>query len=60
MVERGIIKAVSDDGYIVASLDRNGIVTPPIKAADEQVFDVGDMVYFLFFTDGTGKILFPV
>ena len=60
MVERGKILMVTEDGYIVASLDRDGIVTPPIKPTDDAEYAVGDLVYFLIFSDGTGKVLFPV
>ena len=34
MLERGKIQSITDDGYIVASLDRDGIVTPPIRAEE--------------------------
>ena len=60
MVERGKILMVTEDGYIVGSLDREGIVTPPIKPTDDATYAVGDLVYFLIFSDGTGKVLFPV
>lgn len=31
--ERGVIRSAGDGGYTVASLDRDGIVTPAIAAA---------------------------
>ena len=72
-IERGKIKAVEAEGYIVASLDREGIETPPIQCIHREVYDhltryveesipekkytVGDTVYFFLFPDGTGKII---
>jgi len=34
MLERGKILSLTDEGYIVASLDRDGIITPPISAEE--------------------------
>ncbi|MBQ6274482.1 MAG: hypothetical protein IJK63_09690 [Oscillospiraceae bacterium] len=59
-IERGIIKAAGDDGYTVASLDREGIESLPLSAIDETAYTVGDTVYFFLFGDGTGKILCAV
>jgi len=56
-MERGKITAVSEDGYTVASFDRDGIVSPPIDDINEGVYAVGDIVYFFLFSDGTGKIM---
>lgn len=56
LVERGTIKSIESAGYIVASLDRKGIVSPPLGAVDDE-YAAGDMVLFVLFLDGTGKIL---
>lgn len=56
-IERGYIKAVSDDGYLISSYDRRGIETPPLKAIGDKTYSVGDKVYFFYFNDGTGKVI---
>lgn len=56
-VERGVIESEADSGYIVRSLDRPGIVSPPIKAMGGQSYAASDRVYFCLFRDGTGMIL---
>ena len=56
LVERGVITGIESAGYIVASLDRKDIVSPPIGAMDDY-YAMGDMVLFVLFSDGTGKIL---
>ncbi|MDO4647634.1 MAG: hypothetical protein Q4B26_03205 [Eubacteriales bacterium] len=57
-IERGVVKEVTADGYIIASLDRDGITTPPILSAYQNMtFEVGEKVYFFYFNDGTGRIL---
>lgn len=56
-IERGQIIAATEDGYAVASLDRDGIESPPITGIDNTTYTVGDMVYFFLFRDGTGKII---
>ncbi len=56
-IERGEVAAIANDGYQIKSLDRKGIVTPAIPAAGEEEYDVGDIVCFFLFRDGTGKIL---
>lgn len=56
-IERGVIRSATDDGYTIASLDRTGIVTPPLKALRDAQYKVGDQVYFFLFEDGTGGIL---
>ena len=57
MIERGIVADVTEDGYTVASFDRDGLVTPPIAATDGTVYAQADLVYFCLFPDGTGRIL---
>lgn len=56
-IERGKITSVSEDGYVVASFDREGITSPKIGAIDNQEYAVNDIVYFFLFSDGTGKIV---
>ena len=56
LVERGVITGIESAGYIVASLDRKDIVSPPIGAMDDY-YAMGDMVLFVLFSDGTGKII---
>lgn len=57
VIERGRVRSVAATGYEVASLDRCGIVSPPILSIDGKEYAVGDMVYFFLFSDGTGKII---
>lgn len=57
VIERGTIKAAEDGAYIVASLDRRGIESPPIKPINDETYTVDDMVYFFLFPDGTGRII---
>ncbi len=56
-IERGKILTATEAGYTVQSLDRDGIMTPPIQPTDDSTYTVDDMVYFFLFRDGTGKIL---
>ena len=55
-IERGKVLTASAGSYTVASLDREGIISPAITASS-GVFAVGETVYFFLFRDGTGKIL---
>ena len=64
IIERGKITAVSEDGYSVASIDRYGIETPPLKALEYgqsggsvPTYSVGETVYYFVFRDGTGRII---
>ena len=58
MIERGEIIGSQTGGYQVKSMDRYGIVTPPIEPIhDTMTFSVGDMVYYFAFPDGTGRII---
>lgn len=64
IIERGKITTITDGGYSVSSLDRDGIVTPPLKAIQYGQssgtlpnYKVGDRVYFFVFSDGTGRII---
>lgn len=56
-IERGQITSATEAGYTVASYDRDGIVSPPIKPINDSTYGVGDAVYFFLFRDGTGKII---
>lgn len=55
-IERGVITAAESAGYTVKSMDRNGIISPPLQAA-AGTYSVNDRVLFVLFPDGTGKIL---
>ena len=57
MIERGEVVMEVGGKYVVASLDREGIATPPLGKLTDEVYDVGDTVYFFLFGDGTGKII---
>jgi hypothetical protein len=56
-IERGIIKSVEEDGYVIASYDRNGILLPPLTGYDGATYNVGDKVYYFVCCDGKGKII---
>ena len=56
-IERGRVAEATAAGYIVESLDRKGIVSPPITPAGESEYAQGDLVLFVLFRDGTGKII---
>ena len=56
-IERGRIMEAAEAGYIVESLDRKGIVSPPLEPITEATYTQGDMVLFVLFQDGTGKII---
>lgn len=62
-IERGRVQTVTKDdtgkitGYEVVSIDRKGIISPPILPIDSKTYTVGDTVYFFLFRDGTGKII---
>lgn len=57
LIERGKIETASTAGYTVASFDREGIVTAPIRPIDGHLYTEGEKVYFFLFPDGTGQIL---
>ena len=56
-LERGRITSITNYGYVVESLDRKGIVTPPIRPIYNEPFSENDIVLFVLFRDGTGKII---
>lgn len=63
-IERGIILTATAAGYTIASLDRDGIETPPLKTIQHgqagttpPTYAVGDTVYYFIFKDGTGRII---
>jgi len=64
IIERGKVTAVSANGYTVASLDRDGIETPPLRpmqygqsGGTVPEYAVGNRVYYFIFKDGTGRII---
>ena len=56
-LERGYITGTENGRYIVQSLDREGIESPPIGTVKDENYQTGDRVYFFLFADGTGEIL---
>lgn len=56
-IERGRVTEVTDAGYVVESLDRKGIVSPPLSPITDSTYEANDMVLFVLFRDGTGKII---
>lgn len=56
-IERGRVTSVTDAGYVIASCDRDGIVSPPLTPINNELFSQGDLVLFVLFKDGTGKII---
>jgi len=57
-IERGTVKGTEGGGYLVESMDRAGLTTPPLKALRSGVsYSAGDRVYFFMFDDGDGKII---
>lgn len=58
IIERGMILEKTDDGYKIASIDRDGIEIPPIKPLEDgQTYAAGQKVYYFAFGDGTGRII---
>lgn len=55
MIERGIVSEKTDDGVIIRSITRYGIVTPVLD--DATGAEVGDLVYFFMFPDGMGAVI---
>jgi hypothetical protein len=56
-IERGKVIGAIEQKYIIQSLSRDGIITPPIPAINQEEFEGGEKVYFFFFQDGTGAVL---
>ena len=56
-IERGRIAQATETGYVVESLDRKGIVSPPLSPIQNETYGENDLVLFVLFRDGTGKIL---
>ena len=56
IIERGEVLTEESAVYTVKSYDRDGVITPPIKAISDS-YDVGDRVFFFLFRDGSGRIL---
>mgnify|MGYP006873098553 CR=1 FL=1 len=58
IIERGKIISAEAGGYVIASIDRDGIETPPLAALHSgETYSAGDHVYYFIFGDGTGRIL---
>ena len=58
LIERGKIIESEPEGYRVASLDRDGIETLPLRPLEEsRSFLDGDIVCYFVFPDGTGRII---
>lgn len=55
--ERGRIESSEAGGYTVASLDREGILSPPLPPMQNDTYAKGDIVLFCLFDDGTGAII---
>ncbi len=56
-VERGIAAEVTEAGVRAVSLDRPGIVTPPLKNLYTGTLAEQDRVLFVLFPDGEGFLL---
>lgn len=56
-IERGEIIQKRDDGYVVRSITRDGVITPAMEAMGGKLYEIGDKVAFFMFEDGKGKIL---
>lgn len=48
---------VTNAVYGVKSLDRRGLVFYGLRVRDGEEYEIGDMVYFFAFGDGTGAIV---
>lgn len=58
IIERGQVAEVKDGSYIIASLDRDGIVTPPLLPISEtDMYLPGDKVFYFYFSDGSGRVI---
>lgn len=55
-IERGLVVSSKENGYTVASVSRDGIITPPLPCSGDAV-NVGDVVNFFLFDDGKGMII---
>jgi hypothetical protein len=56
-IERGWVVEKIGTAYRVASLTRDGIISPPIPAMGTGEYTADELVYFFLFEDGTGAIL---
>ena len=57
VIERGEIIESENNLYVVRSLTRSGVITPPMRATDGTKYHIGDRVYFFMFDDGNGRII---
>ena len=57
-IERGVVISASGGKYVLSSLDRDGIETPPLlPLMSEDTFSVGDIVCYFYFNDGSGRVI---
>ena len=56
-IERGKIAEVVTGGYRVRNLDRPELISRVITGIDNTAYAANDLVLFVMFRDGTGKIL---
>ena len=56
-MERGTIISVTEQGARVASTDRPGIVTKPLKAMFNKPMQVGWTVFFIEYENGSGLVI---
>lgn len=56
-IERGRIAEIATGGYRVTNLDRPGLTSRVITGTDNTAYAVDDLVLFILFRDGTGKII---
>ena len=56
VIERGIVAGIETEGYVIRSVDREGVVTPPLRALN-GTYAVRDRVFFFMFNDGDGAVI---
>lgn len=57
LIERGEIVGITDDGYIIRSITREGIELKKIQTITDATYTKGELVYFFAFSDGKGSII---
>ena len=55
-MERGICRKIENGGAVVESLDRPGVISPPLKRLDGSLPAVGEKVWFWLAGDGDGML----
>ena len=56
-IERGVVCAVTLEGYTVESFDRPGVTAAGLRDMTGTERRTGEKVYFFLHGDGTGRIL---